>query len=246
MNTKYLSIIAAVIAPSLSVKAENSVTINGKTYAHVEKGNLVTVNGKIVQGLENTVNGSGIIKEQKKELKVFSKINVKGHFNVILTCQKSQQVVVKADDNIIDLITAEVQDDTLLVESKSSYSTTQPPTLLLSVLDMHSVVTSGSGTFSLNNVDTEKLDIEISGSMDLTADGKVKNGKIEIAGSSNVHASDLKMENASVKISGSGDVDVFATEQVDATIFGSGNILYSGNPKKVKPNVFGSGKVDKR
>jgi Putative auto-transporter adhesin, head GIN domain len=244
MNTKYLSIIAAFIAPSLSAKAEDSVTINGKTYRG--NGNVVIVNGKIIQGLENSIKGSGIIKEQKKELKAFSKINLKGHFNVILTCQKPQEVVVKADDNIIPLINAEVQDDTLFVESKSSFSTTQPPTLLLSVLDMHSIVTLGSGTLSLNNVNTEKLDIEIMGSADLTADGKVKNGKIVIAGSGNVHASNLKMENAAVQISGSGNVDVFATEQVDATIYGSGNILYTGNPKNVKSNVFGSGKIDKR
>jgi Putative auto-transporter adhesin, head GIN domain len=244
MNTKYLSIIAAFIAPSLSAKAENSVTINGKTYSG--NGNVVVVDGKIIQGLENSIKGSGIMKEQKKELKAFSKINLKGHFNVILTCQKPQEVVVKADDNIIPLITAEVQDDTLFVESKSSFSTTQPPTLLLSVLDMHFVLTSGSGTLSLNNVDTEKLDIEIIGSMDLTADGKVKNGKIIIAGSGNVHASNLKMDNASVQISGSGNVDVFATEQVDATIYGTGNILHSGDPKKVKPNVFGIGKVENR
>lgn len=244
MNTKCLSIIAAVVAASLSAKAQNTVTINGKTY--IQNGIVDIIDGKITQGLENSIKGSGIIKEQKKELKVFSKINLKGHFNVILICQKPQEVVVKADDNILPLITTEVQDDTLFVESKSSFSTTQPPTLLLSVLDMHSVVTQGSGTFSMNNVDTEKLDIEILGSMDLTVDGKVKNGKIVIAGSGNVHASNLKMENASVKISGSGNVDVFATEQVDATVSGSGNILYAGNPKKVNPNVFGTGKIDKR
>ena len=47
-------------------------------------------------------------------------------------------------------------------------------------------------------------------------------------------------------ITGSGDAAVRATEELDASVTGSGDVHYSGNPPQVRKNVTGSGDISPR
>ena len=51
---------------------------------------------------------------------------------------------------------------------------------------------------------------------------------------------------ALTKVYGSGDATVRASEQLDASVTGSGDVHYSGNPPKVRKNVTGSGGIAPR
>jgi hypothetical protein len=46
-----------------------------------------------------------------------------------------------------------------------------------------------------------------------------------------------------VTISGSGSVSVHATNSLNAAIYGSGDIRYSGRPETVQQQITGSGSV---
>jgi hypothetical protein len=45
---------------------------------------------------------------------------------------------------------------------------------------------------------------------------------------------------------GSGDVSVWATENFDGSVYGSGDIHYYGDPKHTSTHVAGSGEIRKR
>lgn len=102
---------------------------------------------------------------------------------------------------------------------------------------------AGSGDFSGSLDCTGSVSMNISGSGNLAPSGTCKNLDVNISGSGDFRGIDLKSEKASVIIAGSGAASVFASEELDAVVSGSGDIRYGGNPKKLKKAVSGSGEI---
>ena len=104
---------------------------------------------------------------------------------------------------------------------------------------------SGSGKVILSTTTSGKVDVSVSGSGKMEASGSAQEIKAVISGSGKVLASNLEVTRCNVRISGSGDVEVNVKDEIDATISGSGSVLYKGNPSHVNSHASGSGKVRK-
>ena len=102
---------------------------------------------------------------------------------------------------------------------------------------------SGSGNIDLEADSDGNFSGTISGSGKINAKGKARSADLSISGSGEVHAYGLTVAKCSARISGSGDVEVTATDDIDATISGSGSVTYKGDPKHVNSHSSGSGKV---
>lgn len=104
---------------------------------------------------------------------------------------------------------------------------------------------SGSGKVILSAITSGKVDVSVSGSGKMEASGSAQEIKAVISGSGKVLASNLEVTSSIIRISGSGDVEVNVKDEIDATISGSGSVLYKGNPSHVNSHASGSGKVRK-
>jgi len=124
------------------------------------------------------------------------------------------------------------------------------------------VKVAGSGNVEISGIRGD-LTIEVNGSGDVEASGlqlencnlkSVGSGDVELkghavtftavsAGSGDTEAGGLTAVNVSVKNMGSGDVQVHATDRLEATLAGSGDLYYSGNPPVLKVRTIGSGDV---
>jgi hypothetical protein len=102
----------------------------------------------------------------------------------------------------------------------------------------------GSGDIKLPSVRADQMKIAIEGSGDVTAAGNADKVDIEISGSGDVRARKLVAREVDVRVIASGDADVHATEKLTASVMGSGDIRYTGSPKKVERNVKGSGSIE--
>ena len=51
--------------------------------------------------------------------------------------------------------------------------------------------------------------------------------------------------NTAVRVAGSGDADVNVTNKLDASVSGSGDVRYTGNPKSISSSKSGSGDIDR-
>ncbi len=102
----------------------------------------------------------------------------------------------------------------------------------------------GSGDIKLATVLAKKVSISIRGSGDVQLAGRADKVGIEIAGSGDVNTRDLVARDVEVKIAASGDARVHATEKLTATVMGSGDVRYAGNPKQVDRTVRGSGSIE--
>ncbi|MEM9932761.1 MAG: head GIN domain-containing protein [Bacteroidota bacterium] len=100
---------------------------------------------------------------------------------------------------------------------------------------------SGSGDVRLD-VEGNKIDSDISGSGFISLQGDVNEQDVRISGSGDYRAFDLLSREAEVRIQGSGSSRVFVSEFLRATVSGSGDIRYRGNPS-VDISITGSGKV---
>lgn len=129
-----------------------------------------------------------------------------------------------------------------------------------------SVEIYGSGDASIYAAKTLKTQITGSGSLDVETStegryfsshtsgsgsvrfrgGKAEKLDVTIKGSGNVQADQLQAENVSVQISGSGDAIVYANKSLDAQIYASGDVFYSGNATNISKTIRGSGNVSKR
>lgn len=105
---------------------------------------------------------------------------------------------------------------------------------------------SGSGKVYASLAIQDLADFGVSGSGKIEAQGSSKRVKAGISGSGRVNAGNLTTESCDIRISGSGDMEVNVKDELEANITGSGNVTYTGDPKRVNSHASGSGHVRKR
>lgn len=105
------------------------------------------------------------------------------------------------------------------------------------------VTIKGSADVALFDLDQRALELKISGSGDIDADGRVDELVIEVSGSGDIDATGLDAQRVDISVAGSGDVDVQAKVAVRARLTGSGDMKIRGNPPERDVKVWGSGDV---
>lgn len=102
----------------------------------------------------------------------------------------------------------------------------------------------GSQDLDIRDYAQDTLNIDISGSGDVTANGKARTLTLDINGSGEADLASVEAVDATVDISGSGDARVAPTGKADLRISGSGDISLATRPASLNQNVSGSGDVD--
>jgi len=194
----------------------------------------------------NKVQGSGVVKTEKREIPQFTAVEVAcvGVFN--LTAQERKGLEISGDDNIVPLITTEVKNNTLYIKADKNYDPKGKLQINISNPDIEKFVYAGAGEATLSKIKNARLEISVSGAGKLKAMGETKEADISLTGAGNIDAQDLHAEKARVNSTGVGSIDVYATEQLDATATGVGGVNYYGNPKHINMQATGIGKVTQK
>lgn len=208
------------------------------------------------------VKGEGDIVKKEISLGEFHSIHLSFAGDIILS-QGKQQVVIEAQENLIELLNKDVNNGVWKADFEKGIKSSKKVVLHITMPDLKSIYVSGSGSVKTEGkfsglgdvnlklsgsgdiameMEARDLELQISGSGDVSLSGSARETSVAISGSGDVNASNFKVEAARVKISGSGDVKVFAEESLDAKITGSGDVMYKGSPK-VQASVSGSGEI---
>ena len=194
----------------------------------------------------NAIHGSGIAKTESRAMASFSKIDLAGSPDVEVAIGPAASVAVTADDNILSIIETTVEGDTLRIESKGSYNTSLGVKVKITVPTLDGVSVSGAGDIHVTGLKAGEMEAGVTGSGDVTLNGVVDRLRAHITGSGDLRAGELGAKDVRVTVTGSGDATVHATEELDASVTGSGDVRYSGNPPQVRKNVTGSGDIAPR
>ena len=65
--------------------------------------------------------GNGSIVTEDRSIDEFSKLKVSGSFRVVLTSDRTKELSIKTDENLMDYIITEVKDGSLIIKMKNNY-----------------------------------------------------------------------------------------------------------------------------
>lgn len=191
--------------------------------------------------------GSGVPATQTREVAPFSSVDLAGGNNVVIRVGEKRSVVVKADDNLLNRVTTDVKSGALVIGNTSgSLRAKSPMSVEVNVPSLNALALTGSGNIMVSGIKTESLTVTLSGSGNLFGSGTATSLDITVSGFGNARFTQLNANNVHAVVSGSGVIFVTATKRLDASVPGSGTIMYAGNPQDVTKSVTGTGAITGR
>jgi hypothetical protein len=192
----------------------------------------------------SSVKGSGVSASESRDVGPFGSIELAGSNNVVIRVGEQQSVVVRADDNLLDRVTTQVQSGKLVIgNTPGSFSTNSPMSVEVSVPRLSALTLAGSGNIVVGGIKAANLTVTLPGSGTMTASGTTARLDVTVSGSGMVQFNRLVASNVQAVVSGSGTVFVTATESLDASVPGAGTIIYAGNPLDITRNISGTGTI---
>jgi len=207
-----------------------------------------------VDGKPSGKEGENVVR-QTRQVSAFSGIRAGGAFEVILKQGPVQEVIVEADQNIIDEISTTVSGGVLWIDLKKPvhlrYNDIKVMRVFitcndLSLLDLSGAVELRTETrFTVPKLSMEvsgavesrmelvaqELNMSISGSSELKFQGTAGNVKVDASGAAEISAYDMIMTNLTLYASGAVDANVNVSGSLKANVSGACDIKYKGNPK---------------
>jgi len=187
--------------------------------------------------------------------------------NLYLTQGTKNEVIIEADEDVMEKIETEVNGSALSITFEKWYNHRGSGRIdiFITVKNINSLVVSGSGDIIAKSaIKAENFDFVVSGSGSIVIDDLIVNNvhavitgsgdvrikgdksanelEVTVTGSGDFEAGDLEFEDADLGITGSGSIYAFVNDELEAQITGSGKIYYKGNPL-IDANITGSGKI---
>jgi len=212
------------------------------------------------------VKDSGMPIDRNFDVSDFHGIEVSGGFDVVLVQGNSESLILTAQENLFDYITAKVDNGILKIYTRNNVWATQQLKARITYKNIDALDVSGGGDVTSETpVNVEKLGIYISGGGDFSSvinsgevkcyisgggdaeiDGNIKDFYLDMSG-----GGDLKSEvNAGIisfTIGGGGDLILRSKEKTSDAVIdinGGGDMEVELNTEKLKCKVSGGGDAD--
>jgi hypothetical protein len=206
---------------------------------------------------------------QDRHLTGFNAVSLAGSYDVYIVQGSTESVKVDAPSDVIDRIITEVRGGVLVIRTKEGtdwdWKGNKKMAVYVSIKNVNAVSLSGSGDIFFKDglrasslkiklsgsgdivgkVDVKTLDSSIGGSGDITLTGQAENSTVSVGGSGDFTGNNLITTNTRVSVGGSGDASINASEKIDASVAGSGDVRYTGGAKNVSSSKAGSGSVSR-
>jgi len=228
---------------------------------------LMAVNGVSIAKSSRAVKAS-FSEIVDRHLWGFHAIDVAGSFDVYITQGSTESVKVEAPSNMMGRIITEVNNGVLRIYNKHDtfnwgdmWGHHKKIVVYVVAKNLNSINLSGSGDAFFKDgiragnlklsisgsgsVDAKNLECSITGSGDMKLSGRAESSGVTLVGSGDFTARSLQTVNCAVRVSGSGDAQVNASERVDATVSGSGDVRYTGGAKLINSRKTGSGDISR-
>ena len=173
----------------------------------------------------NNITGIGDIVTDTLDLSSFQSIKNTGVANTYVTVGDTQSVVLKAQQNIIDVITYEVNSSALEI----------------GIQDNTSIRESKGIVFEITIPEIEKIELVGVGDFELSGDSQDEL-YIFLIGVGTVRAYNLEVDVCHITSTGVGNCQVRVNNTLNVTITGVGSVYYKGNPT-ISSTITGLGKL---
>ncbi len=188
--------------------------------------------------------GSGQAATQTRTVAPFTGVELAGANNVTVRVGPRQSVVVHADTNLLGRVTTTVRSKILEIgTAPGNLSARTPMFVEVTVPAIDRIVLHGSGNLAVTGIDARTLAIELPGSGTISASGTTARLAVALDGSGTVLLGQLSAGDVAAALRGDGTITLLATRSLDASVSGTGTILFSGHPAHLATSVTGQGAV---
>ena len=213
------------------------------------------------------VKGSGNVTTQTRTATdIFSKIKVQQGIIVEVTQADNQNIEVKADDNLQNLIETKIANGVLTVSSKESYNTNSTPVVKVSLKIIESLTaSSGSSINSMAMLSSTNLDITTSSGSSIRVDVQADNLSLDASSGSTIETigKALKLETSAssgssidakkllandvfAQASSGSTTNVSPIVSLDAKSSSGASIGYQKSPKSLKVSESSGGSISQK
>ena len=214
-----------------------------------------------------SVTGSGEVIEQERSVGAFTAIEISKGVDLFIRQGNSQQVVVKADDNLIDLVSTEVDGRTLRIRTQGSMRRVTALDVYVTVTDLERIeASSGSDVKGESKLEVERLSLEMSSGSDVKLDleareltcrlsggsdaelsGEVQIMEVVATGGSDLHAKGLLVSDKCVlNVSSASDAFIRVEGELEVEASGASDVTVKGNPTIVRQRASGGSDIRTR
>jgi hypothetical protein len=174
----------------------------------------------------------------------FNHLRLATFARVSIHAGQPQFVTIEIDDNLVDLISAEVVSGTLVIDNREEYSSDEGLFVGVSVREFDYLSVIGRGHVEMFNLSTKLLTLNIKGTVTLRAAGQVTEEIINIDGvGGDIDLFEVMATRGTIAVNGMGNAKVTTTESLTVSINGVGTIKYKGNPGIINEKINGIGHV---
>ncbi len=202
--------------------------------------NISTGDGGDVEIIE----GSGNIITEDRELSGFTAVSLDGVGRLEIEQTGSESVSITGDDNILPHITTRVRSGTLVISVAENKTFTNIPDLVyqVTVASLESLELNGAGEIEVTNLDGERLEVTLDGGGSITVSGEVTSQEVDLNGLGIYNAENLISQDVTIQQDGAGSAVVNASDTLDVTINGVGDVEYIGDPT-ITQEINGLGSI---
>jgi hypothetical protein len=210
--------------------------------------------------------GNGHVVEQTRKISSFDKIKVSRGMNVYISQGNEIHVVVKADENLLDVIRTEVDNHTLKISATENIRRATSKKVYVTLPEIYAVTAvAGSNVFSENvlhseqlevsssagsniklEVDSDELNTSASAGSNIKLEGKTKSFTGKASSGANIKAEELTTADCNARASSGANLWITVTETLEAKANSGGNVIYFGQPKTTNSESSSGGNIVKR
>ena len=189
------------------------------------------------------IKGSGDLETRVVEVDDFTKVDLRGAFDVDIVIGRNQELKITIDDNLWDILVAEVSGSTLELGWDENCRPDGDCRIEIVVPRLSAFQLSGAGDVDISDFEGSEFEFNLSGAGDVDMSGHVDELQIRLSGAGSINTRELEAKKVDVKVSGAGNATVFASESIRGRVSGVGNLTYYGDPGDKDTHVSGIGRI---
>ena len=210
------------------------------------------------------IKGNGNVVKSDRMLSGFESISVSTGLDLYITQDSVEKVIVEADENLQEIIIAEVRNGELKLHADKQIYHATAKKVHVTIKNIHSLSAStGADAQSTSKLVAEELSVSSSSGADVklelnckTVAGDASSGsdmklrgtsqaiKANCSSGADLNASDLICESGEADVSSGADISIHITGKVKADASSGGNITVYGNPKERNASTSSGGDVN--
>lgn len=213
-----------------------------------------------------SIDGNGnVIREEFKVAEKIDFIKASAGLEVEIVYGPLQTVIIEADENLHEYISAELNNGILNIKSTRNIRKAKAKKVTVIFVDIEGIhASSGSNVYTTSEVVSNSLDLKVSSGAKLNVSAVVKDlsaqsssgGKLTIVGQvlnfnskassgSEIEARELKALYGNSRASSSASIFLNIERALDARASSSGRIQYTGEPEVINQKTSSSGSIRK-